>query len=132
MTQKARPDFSGEYVLNRAASTLSPLGAASVQTASVRIQHVEPSFRCEGKFSFPNIEPIQWTFELTIDAGDAPQSPSGPGVRWDGGALVVSMPNGAATITFRYAFTEDGRLRMAEQLRGTDHDQDNLWIFDRA
>jgi hypothetical protein len=127
-----RPDFSGEYVLNRAASTLSALGAASVQAASLRIHHAEPSFRCESKFSFPNIEPIQWTFELTTIAGASYQSPSEPDVRWDEGALMVSMPNGAATITFRYEFDEDGRLRMAEQLRGTDHDQNNLWIFDRA
>lgn len=129
---KTKPDFSGEYALNRAASMLSPLGAASVQTASLRIHHAEPSFRCEGRFSFPSIEPIQWTFEFTTTAGDTPQSLTEHGVRWDGGALVVSMPNGTATITFRYEFDEDGRLRMAEQLRGTDHDQDNLWIFDRA
>jgi hypothetical protein len=129
---KKRPDFSGEYVLNRAASTLSALGAASVQTASLRIHHAEPSFRCEGKFSFPNIEPIQWTFELTTDAGDTPQNQAGPAVRWDGRGLVVTMLNESATITFRYEFDAEGRLGMTEQLRGTDHDQDNLWVFDCA
>ena len=131
MTQKARPDFSGEYVLNREASTLSALGAASVQAASLRIHHTEP-VSLQGKFSFPNIEPIQWTFELTTVTGDTPRNQSEPGVRWDGGGLVVIMLNEAATITFRYEFDGEGRLRMAEQLRGTDHDQDNLWVFDRA
>ncbi|HEU4556884.1 MAG TPA: hypothetical protein VFS20_03505 [Longimicrobium sp.] len=32
---------------------------------------------------------------------------------------------------FSHDFDSDGRRRMAEQLRGTGHDQDNPWIFDR-
>ena len=39
-----KPDFSGEWILNRQASTLSP-GADAVQSGVWRIEHREPTFR---------------------------------------------------------------------------------------
>jgi hypothetical protein len=36
------------------------------------------------------------------------------------------------TVSFRFELLDAGRrLRAAEELRGTDHDQDNVWIFER-
>jgi hypothetical protein len=67
--ENMRPDFSGEYVLNRAASTLSPHGAANVGTARLRIKHDEPTFGCEGKFFLANGETSRWNFELATDQG---------------------------------------------------------------
>lgn len=122
-----KPDFSGDYVLNRDASTLSPIGAAKVQTARLRIHHNEPKFKCEGRFSFLNGETGQWTFELATDG--SPES--GSTIRWHESALVVTMVTGGPTIIFRYEFNDEGQLRLAEQFRGTDHDQDNVWIFER-
>lgn len=122
-----KPDFSGEYLLNRPASTLSPLGSANVQTASLHIHHAEPRFRCEGKYTFLNGETAQFAFELATDGSSGGAST----IKWDGNALVVTMVTGGPTITFRYELDGDGHLRMAEQLRGTDHDQDNQWMFDR-
>jgi hypothetical protein len=52
------------------------------------------------------------------------------GLHWDGVALVCTIRNEGMTITFVYKFDAEGHLRLAEELRGTDHDQDNLWIFD--
>jgi len=131
-----KPDFSGDYVLNREASSLSALVAPSVQTASLRIKHDEPKFSCEGKFSFLNGETFQWAFELVTDGSEVKQTeregPAGTELKWDGDSLVCTSRNEAMTITFRYEFDAEGHLRLAEQLRGTDHDQDNLWIFDRA
>lgn len=126
-----KPDFSGEYVLNREASTLSAAGAVSVQSAGLRITHDEPNFSCQGTFTFPDIKPVEWTFELV--ATDEPEATEAEGatLHWDGGALVFASRSEAMTISFRYEFDGEGRLRLAEQLRGTDHDQDNLWIFDR-
>jgi hypothetical protein len=126
-----KPDFSGEYVLNRAASTLSAAGAANVQSASLRITHNEPNFSCQGSFSFPDSKPVEWTFDLV--ATNEPESTEAEGVtlHWDGSALVFTSRSEAMTISFRYEFDAEGRLRLAEQLRGTDHDQDNLWMFDR-
>jgi hypothetical protein len=44
----------------------------------------------------------------------------------------VRHPGGEMTIVFRHELLDGGRrLRAAEQLRGTDHDQDNVWVFDR-
>jgi hypothetical protein len=39
-----KPDFSGEWTLDRQASTLSP-GADAVQTGTVRIEQRDPTFR---------------------------------------------------------------------------------------
>ncbi|HET9129369.1 MAG TPA: hypothetical protein VFO86_00390, partial [Terriglobia bacterium] len=79
MEKIMEPDFSGEYVLNRNASTLSPLGSANVQTARLRIHHNEPKFKCEGRFSFLNGETSQWTFELGTDGS----AENGSTIRWD-------------------------------------------------
>jgi hypothetical protein len=122
-----KPDFSGDYVLNRAASTLSPLGAANVETASLRVHHAEPTFGCAAKFFFANGETGHWNFELDTDE----EPDGGSSIRWDGDALVVTIRTPGPTITFCYAFDAENRLRLAEQLGGTDHDQDNVWIFER-
>ena len=57
-------------------------------------------------------------------------------LQWDGDALLVSFQtrhsDGEMTVSFRYELIDAGRrLRAVEQLRGTGHDQDNIWIFDR-
>jgi hypothetical protein len=134
----SRPDFSGEWVLNRPASTLSP-GADAVQSASLRIEHVEPRFRCKATF-ISGPKPMEYEYELPTDGREvvAPQ-PGGQSasvLRWDNDALVVTMKSrrgdSEMTISFRYELVDAGRrLRAFEQLRGTDHDQDNVWIFDR-
>ena len=128
-----KPDFSGEYVLNREVSRLSAAVAESIRTASLRIKHDDPNFSCQGTFSFVNSEPVQWAFELVAADREAAQTDSTvAGLLWDEPALICTMRPGGMTITFRYEFDAEGRLRLAEQLRGTDHDQDNLWIFDRC
>jgi hypothetical protein len=57
-------------------------------------------------------------------------------LQWQDSALVVAWRSqrsyGEMTVSFRYELIDDGRrLRAVEQLRGTDHDQDNVWIFNR-
>jgi hypothetical protein len=128
-----KPDFSGEYVLNRDASRLSAAVAEREQNASLRIKHDEPNFSCQGTFSFVNSKPVEWAFELVANERETTQTdPPASGLHWDGVALVCTIRNGGMTITFVYEFDAEGHLRLAEQLRGTDHDQDNLWIFDRC
>jgi len=41
---QGKPDFSGEWILNRAASTLSP-AARGTQSGTVHIDHKEPKFQ---------------------------------------------------------------------------------------
>ena len=119
-----KPDFSGEYVLNRSASTLSAAGAASVESARIRIEHQEPRFRSEFTYIFTNGHRFEGAFDLTSDEG--------PALLWDGEALVFTHSSDGTTMTFRYELIGPaGRLRMSEEVRGTDHDQDNIWIFDR-
>ena len=127
-----KPDFSGEYALNLDASALSAIVAPRVQTASLRIEHRDPQFSCAGTFQFLDSEPIQWAFELAAVDGSAPDAAGdGYGLRWDGPSLVLTTGYDSTRITFRYDLDRDGHLRLAERLRGTDHDQDNLWVFDR-
>lgn len=131
-------DLSGEWILNRQASTLSP-GADAVQSAVMRIEHREPTFRCKGTFVSES-NPFEYEYELLSDGRDVvdtqhcPQTVSS--LRWDGDALLVTWrsqrSDGEVKISFRYELLDAGRrLRATEQVRGTDHDQDNVWIFER-
>jgi len=133
-----KPDFSGEWTLNRQASKLSP-GAAPVQSGVVRIEHRDPIFRYKALFVSAN-GPMQVEYELKSDGRDVGLIQNGvttlSTLRWEGEALVVRSriqhPNGETRITFRYELIDDGRrLRAVEQIRGAGQEQDNVWIFDR-
>ena len=136
MSQKS--DFSGEYVLDRGASTLSS-GAAAVQSAVLGIEHREPTIRCEAKFAFENT-----TFEFALErvsdgrevVGKEEHATTVSSLHWDGHALVfidrTDGPDASVTMSWRYELVEDGRrLRAVEQIRGGGRDQDNIWMFDR-
>lgn len=115
-----KPDFSGDWVLNKGASTLSP-AAATVQSARWIIEHREPVFHHKGSFVFES-GPRDYEYEIPSE--------------WDGDALVVTfheeIPTGKMTVSFRYVLIDDGeRIRAVEQVRGTSWDQDNIWIFER-
>ena len=140
MTSNAeqKPDFSGEWTLNRQASTLSP-AASAFERGVVRIDHREPVFRYQAAFS-AGANSVEYTFELRSDgretAATTEEGRSVSSLRWDGDALVstfdVRGPDGDLNITFRYELLESGRrLRAIEQLRGAGRDQDNEWVFDR-
>ena len=103
-----------------------------MQNPSLRIKHDKPNLGYPGSFSFVNSKPVEWAFQLSARQREASQT-NRPiaGLHWDGVALLCTILNGGMTITFLYEFDAEGHLRLAEQLRGTDHDQDNLWIFDR-
>jgi hypothetical protein len=133
-----KPDFSGEWTLNRQASTLSP-GAAAVQSGVVRIEHRDPTFRYKAMFTSAN-GPLQFEYDLQSDGLDVGAIQNGvttlSNLRWEGEALVarfrIQRPNGETRISFRHELIDDGhRLREVEQLRGAGQEQDNVWIFDR-
>ena len=117
-----KPDFSGEWALNVAASSLSPVVAPVVQRGFVRIEHQEPTVSVHLSITM-NGEPVDVRF----------QRPS----NWDGDVLAftdtVPTPDGELTIAFRYQLQESGnRLRAVERLRGAGREQDNVWVFDRG
>jgi len=133
-----RPDFSGEWILNRQASTLSP-GADAAESGIWWIEHREPTFHHKASFVMAG-KPFNYEYELRSDAGEIVGTQEGTqtvsSLRWEGDALVVmwrtERAGSATTISFKYDLIEEGRrLRATEQLRGTDHDQDNVWMFDR-
>lgn len=137
-TRAEKPDFSGEWTLNRQASTLGA-GASAVRSGGLRIEHREPMFRC--RFTVVGDgKPVESAYELSSDGREVTGNQQGratvSSLRWDGEALVftggISGPNVEMTISFRYELLEGGqRLRAVERIRGGGRDQDNIWVFER-
>ena len=135
---QGKPDFSGEWTLNRQASTLSP-AAAAIQSGDVRIEHHDPTFRYKALLK-SETDSVQYEFEFQTDGREVAGTQQGiataSSLRWDGEALLLSSrierPNGEMKIVFRYELLDAGRrLRAVEQIRGAGRDQDNVWIFER-
>jgi hypothetical protein len=132
-----KPDFSGEWILNRQASSLSP-GADAMQSGVVQIEHRDPTFRYKAAFVSTD-GPLQYEFELKSApevVGAQQEGTPAASLQWDGEALVanfhVQRPDGDLKISFRYELIDAGqRLRAVEELRGSGREQDNTWIFDR-
>jgi hypothetical protein len=117
----AKPNFTGEWILNVAASALSPVVAPAVQSGFVRIEHREPTVSVHLHIVMDG-KPHDARFERPSE--------------WEGDSLLFSdtfpTPDGELTITFRYEVHDDGRrLHAKEWLRGA-REQDNLWVFDQA
>lgn len=134
-----KPDFSGEWHLNRQASTLSAVVAPVAQSGALRIEHHEPSFRCQMTIVLDG-KPFETKYELLTDGREVTSTQGGrrtaSRLHWDGDALVATMrieiPNSELTIAFRYELQDGGRrVQASEQLRGGGRDQDNLWVFER-
>jgi len=134
-----KPDFSGEWLLNRQASVLIPIVAPVAQTGTLRIEHKEPNFKCHMTIVLDG-KPVETKYELLSDGREIVGTERGrrivSSLRWNGDALVgtwrVEIPNSEMTISFRYELEDGGRrLRASEQLRGGGRDQDNIWIFER-
>ena len=140
MTAEQKPNFSGDWRLNRQASVLSPTVAPAVQTGAIRIEHEDPSFKCQMTIVM-NDAPVETKFELLSDGRERAATDGERRIvsrlGWDGTALVatwrVGPPDGEVTISFRYELQDRGRcLRAAEQIRGGGRDQDSTWVFDRT
>lgn len=134
-----KPDFSGEWQLNPHASMLSPIVAPVTKTGTLRIEHKEPSFKCQMTIVLDG-KPFETKYEMLSDGRETVATEHGrrtvSSLRWNGDALVVTsrveIPNGEMTISFRYELEDGGcRLRASEQLRGGGRDQDNVWVFER-
>ncbi len=130
-----KPDFSGEYVLNRQTSTLSS-GAAAIQSGVVRIEHADPMFRYRATFVADG-KALEYSFELLSDGREITATEDEvSSLRWEGDALLAiwctKSPDPELTISWRYELHDGGvRLRAIEQIRGRGRDQDNVWVFDR-
>ena len=132
-----KPDFSGEFVLNRQASTLSP-GADAVRTARLRITHRDPNVRMEGKFEFEG-NAFEYSMELVADGREVAgqDGRSTTSLRWENDALLfldrTNGPGAPVTMSWRYELQDGGRRLMAtEDMRGGGRDQHNVWVFERS
>jgi hypothetical protein len=136
--QPQKPDFSGERVLNRQASTLSP-AMAGIQSGSLRIQHREPNVSVHLTL-VQNGQPFDTVVERTTDGREVVTTQQGRSTassfKWDGDFLVfVARSQGQnceGTVSIRYALEDSGRrIRATEAIRGCGRDQDNIWVFER-
>jgi hypothetical protein len=130
-----KSDFSGEYVLDRPASTLSA-GASAIQSALMRIEHREPVFRCSATWVADGKTVLEYSFELLADGPETVGENDRSRLYWDGDALVsefrTGTPDPVFTMTWRHELIDDGRrLRATERIRGSRRDQDNVWEFTR-
>jgi hypothetical protein len=130
-----KPNFSCQYVLDRAASTLS-VGANAITMALLRIEHDEPRFGCSAKFTSA-ADAVEFMFERFTDGRENVVSAhESSRCYWEHDALVsedwMGPREAAVVMIWRYELTNDGRrLRATEQMRGGGRDQDNVWEFQR-
>jgi hypothetical protein len=139
VSSSSKPDFSGEWILNRQACSLSP-GADAMRSGTARIDHRDPTFRYDATF-MSDSGSVHTAYELLSNGREVVNAGEGMTIvsclRWEGEALIASWkiqrPDGEMTISFRHELIDGGRrLRAAEVLRGSDRHQDNVWIFDRS
>jgi|tagenome__1003787_1003787.scaffolds.fasta_scaffold20587084_2 hypothetical protein len=134
MTHK-KPDFSGAWALDRAACTLSP-GADGMESAVVHIEHVEPAFRVKARFVGADGKAFEFSFERVSDGRGSVTGDDTSSLRWDGDALIVTDETRRQDFEFRmswrYELVDGGRrLKATEWIRATNHNQDNVWVFNR-
>jgi hypothetical protein len=138
MRSQSKPDFSGDWTLDRQASTLSP-GADAVQSGSAQIEHREPLFRYQAAFVSAG-GPLEIKYEMQADGremvGDHEGIRTASSLRWEGDVLVanwrIERPDDEMTISFRHELLDGGqRLRAVERLRGGGRKQNNVWMFER-
>jgi hypothetical protein len=132
------PDFSGEWVLNRATSSLHGETAA-VESGVVRIQHREPAFTFQRTFVV-NKQSLDASYEIRTDGREIAAASRGLTSRsrleWQGTSLLLTAlingPRGDISNIVRYELLDEGRvLRAVEDLGGAAPAHHNVWIYER-
>jgi hypothetical protein len=133
-----RPDFSGEWTLDRQASALQGEMSA-IESGVVRIQHREPSFGFSRTFVI-KAQPIDGSFEIQTDGREVANSNRGLTSRsrmeWQGNSLLltglIDTPRGTVSNVVRYELLDGGRtLRAVEDVGGAAPSHHNVWMFTR-
>lgn len=130
-----KPDFSGEWVLDRQASHLTG-GASAMESGVLRIDHRDP--KCGFQISMiADGESVERAWESSL-SDEIPVVDSGFYSRlfWEGDALVFECGSKGADETWsmlwRYQLVDSGqRLQAVEQMRRRGGDFDNIWIFQK-
>lgn len=133
-----RPDFTGEWVLNRTASALQGESGA-VTEGTLRIDHRDPEFQFARRFVV-NGQPANTTFDIRTDGSELARA-EGPRrsrsrLEWQGSSLLltalIDTPAGTVSNVVRYELLDGDRvLRAVEDVSGGQVRHHNVWIFDR-
>lgn len=135
MNSSMKPDFSGEWVLDRQASLLTG-GASAMESGVLRIDHRDP--KCGFQISMSaGGDSVERTWESSL-SDEIPVVDSGFYSRlfWEGDALVLECGSKGSDETWsmlwRYQLVDSGqRLQAVEQMRRRGGDTDNIWIFQK-
>lgn len=134
-----KPDFSGEWVLNKVRSRLQFPDIAAIDRGSMEIEHREPSFKFRRVFVI-GLEKDIFNQELTTNGKEVTtregKLKTVTKLAWEGDALVYStrmdLSQGDATSVVTYRLKDEGKvLEAQEQFRGPKHRHENVWVFDR-
>lgn len=133
-----KPNFSGEWVLNKAKSTLVKQ-LAGIEKGVIRIEHHDPVFKFHRTFTTGGKDD-NFLYELTTNGkeivGEEGNRKLYSRLYWDGDALVyatrIVLPQGEATNVVHYRLLANGReLHVKERFRGPKLSYDNLWVLDK-
>ena len=133
MNSSAKPDFSGDWVLDRQASHLTG-GASAMETGVLRIDHRDPKCGFQIHMSAGG-ESVERAWESTLsDEILVVESGFYSRLSWEEDVLIFECGSKGADETWsmlwRYQLLDSGRgLQAVEQMRGRVGDFDNTWIF---
>jgi hypothetical protein len=133
-----KPDFSGEWVLNKEKTKLELLTLDRLEAGVLRIEHAEPLFKFHRVFTVDGRE-SEFAYDLTTDGREVTRQDGDrkliSKLYWEGAALVyhtrIVTPNGEATNIVKHRLVDGGRaLESDERREGPDLKYHNLWVFD--
>jgi hypothetical protein len=129
-----KPDFTGEWGLNRQASSLTG-GASAMKSGVIWIEHRDPQCKFRINMSAGD-QSVERAWESMADGKEVAGGGVVTRLFWDEDTLVFDAhsqnPDKAWTMSWRYELLDAGkRLRAVEEIRGGGHDQNNTWIFER-
>ncbi len=135
-----RPDFSGDWTLDRTRSALEFPPLARVDSALVRITHTETRFTFFRRFVVGGQpDTLSWTLVPggPVDTTSDGDQRSFSRLRWEGDTLLLEVrieaPRGVAGDTVRYRLLEGGRvLEARERFRAPRVRYDNVWVLTRT
>ncbi len=139
MPAQQKPDFSGDWVLNKARTRLQFPDITAIDRGSMEIEREGTAFKFKRVFVI-GLEKDIFSYELTADGKETTTKEGKRRIvsksYWDGDALVydtkIDAPGGDATNVVHYRLIEGGQVLEAEEhFRGPKHQHDNVWIFDR-
>lgn len=135
--EATKPDFSGEWTLNREKSRLqTPMPDSTL----FLIEHREPAFRLTRTHVVKG-KADTFSIDLTTDGKEVvkqtPEETLHSRAYWEGRKLVfdsrIVRGSREATNVVRYSLSDDGRVFTAEEtFRGPKVKYDNVWVFDRV